>query len=253
LGLIVADSHKKPETILRIISEVNEAISVSNGHRNVLTTILDAISEQFRVPCCWVQRINPADQRLYLASHRGFTRTMIWELDSSDSGWHLNDLVSRYGHKVVIPNLSDQSEINLKSFCMAGYRSLVTVPITTYRISGILGMASRREKQFGQDTAQLLAVVAGMAGTALEKAELLERASHNGRNDRETAQKELRRSTPLPSQQSPNNPEAARLPSEREASPEKPVTKRHITENDRALQYEKIKEIIDRLEKMSYH
>lgn len=248
----MADSYKKPETILRIISEVNEAVSVSNGHRNVLTTVLDTVSEQFGVACCWVQRVNPADHRLLLASHRGFTRRMIWELDSSDSGWHFNDLVSRYGHKVAIPDLSAQSEINLKSFCMAGYRSLVAVPITTYRIGGILGMASRQEKQFGQDAAQLLAVVAGMVGTALEKAELLERASNNGRKDEETAQKKLQKSTPLPSHQPPNNPEATRLPSKREASSEKPVTKHHTATDDRALRYEKIKEIIDRLEKLSY-
>jgi GAF domain-containing protein len=207
----VGDSHKKPETILRIVSEVNEAIAVSNGRLNVLTTILDTISEQFRVPCCWVQRVNPADQRLVLASHRGFTRNMIWELNTSKAGRHFNDLVSRYGHKVVIPHLSRQHEIDLKAFRMARYRALVAVPITTYRIGGILGMASYKKKRFSNDTAELLAVIAGLTGTAMEKVELYERFPSN--NDKESDSGEITQPYTPPFTQSSRKPDNARLDS----------------------------------------
>jgi GAF domain-containing protein len=218
-GPAVAESFKKPDKILRVISEVNEAISVSNGHRNVLTTVLDTLSEAFKVECCWVQRVNPASQKLVLASQRGFTPAMKWELNTSGAGQYFNNLVSRYGHKVVVHHLSRQHDIDLKSFRMARLRSLVAVPITTYRIGGILGMASRKKKRFGQDTAELLAVVAGMIGTALEKAELYERASSNGHNGNGAEQKDLKNSVPLPHPQSRGNPEVTRFPVKNDGTP----------------------------------
>jgi len=209
----VAESFKSPEKILRVISEVNEAISVSNGRRNVLTTTLDTLSEAFEVECCWVQRIDPTTQKLVLASHRGFTRMMQWELNSSDAGQYFNNLVSKYGHKIVVHHLSRQNKVDLKSFRMARLRSLVAVPITTYRIDGVLGMASRKKKQFGQDAAKVLAVVAGMIGTALEKAELYERASSNGQ--KESAEKDIKESIRPSRPESRGNPGVTRFSAKR--------------------------------------
>jgi GAF domain-containing protein len=172
----VSDSFKKPDKIFRIISEINEAISLSNGNHNVLGTALDALAENFKVKCCWVQLFRPDDQKLVLAAQRGFTGAMRWELGTSAAAQEFGNLVAVYGHKIVVPHLSRQAEVDLKSFRMARLRSLVAVPMTTYRTSGVLGIASGREKRFGQDAAELLTVIAGMLGTALEKAELYERA-----------------------------------------------------------------------------
>ncbi len=173
----MVESYKKPEKILRIISEVNEAISLSNGHRNVLATVLDTLSEVFNADCCWVQLVSPADQRFILGAHRGFTGVMEWEISSSESAQDLGNLVARFGHKIVISHLSHQDTVDLKSFRMARLRSLVAVPITTYRTSGLLGIASHKKKQFGQDCADLLAVTAGMIGAALDKANLYGQAN----------------------------------------------------------------------------
>jgi len=175
----VSDSFKKPDKIFRIISEINEAISLSNGNHNVLGTALDALAENFKVRCCWVQLFRPQDQRLVLAAQRGFTGAMRWELGTSAAAQDLGNRVAVYGHKIVVPHLSRQDAIDLKSFRMARLRSLVAVPMTTYRTSGVLGIASAREKRFGQDAAELLTVIAGMLGTALEKAELYERAARH--------------------------------------------------------------------------
>jgi GAF domain-containing protein len=168
----MVESYKKPEKILRIISEVNEAISLTNGHRKILVTVLDTLSEVFNVDCCWVQLVSPVDQRFVLGAHRGFTGVMEWEISSSESAQDLGNLVARLGHKVVISHLSRQDTVDLKSFRMARLRSLVAVPIRTYRTSGLLGIASHMKKQFGQDCADLLAVTASMIGAALDKANL---------------------------------------------------------------------------------
>jgi len=175
----VAESFKKPDKIFRIISEVNEAISLSNGNHSVLTTALDALAEVLKVNCCWVQVIRPEDQRLVLAAQRGFTGAMRWEMGTSPTAQDLGNLIALYGHKIVVPHLSRQDAVDLKSFRMARLRSLVAVPMTTYRTSGVLGIASAREKRFGQDAAELLTVIAGMLGTALEKAELYERVTRH--------------------------------------------------------------------------
>ncbi len=163
--------------MLKIISEINEAISLTNGNNSVLTAALDALAESLKVSCCWVQLIRPEDQRLVLAAQRGFTGAMRWEIGTSAAAQDLGNRVAVYGHKIVVPHLSRQDAVDLKSFRMARLRSLVAVPMTTYRTSGVLGIASAREKRFGRDAAELLAVIAGMLGTALEKADLYERAT----------------------------------------------------------------------------
>jgi hypothetical protein len=80
------------------------------------------------------------------------------------------------GNRIVIPNLSLDGAYGLSVFEKAGFCSLVAVPITTYKVLGILGAADEKKRKFGNDIAQLLSVIASLVGVSLTKTSIMQKA-----------------------------------------------------------------------------
>ncbi len=78
------------------------------------------------------------------------------------------------GNKVIIPKLSMNGRYGLAAFKKAGFYSLVGVPITTYRVLGIAGVAYKSRKRFNNDFPELLAVIAKLIGMGLNKNSIIE-------------------------------------------------------------------------------
>ena len=74
-----------------------------------------------------------------------------------------------FGNPAIIPDLNRDGRYEMSFFEANGFRSLIAVPIFTYRVGGILGVAYRTKKRFNRDYAGLLAAVAGMLGMAYDK------------------------------------------------------------------------------------
>lgn len=106
------------------------------------------------------------------------------------------------GHKVVIPDLNNDGLYGLSSFRNAGFRWLVAVPLMTYRVHGILGIASRNRKTFQKETAELIMVIAGLIGNALSKANL-EHCFPNGKKTGKTTASEPLEKTVTPEDKKP--------------------------------------------------
>jgi len=79
------------------------------------------------------------------------------------------------GHKIIIPSLNRDGKYNIPIFKNSGFRSLLAVPIMTYRIHGILGMAFHSKMKFSEDLTQLFDVIANLIGMSLHKSTLNER------------------------------------------------------------------------------
>jgi len=171
----MAGNYKKPEDIFFIISAVSEVLSVSNEPQQLRDMVLDTLLEVLKIDCCWVQSLNLESRKLWLAAHRGFTPDMEREIGSMDLGQNFGNQVAGLGHKIVIPDLSQDTEYGLTSFSKAGLRSLVAVPIRTYRTQGVMGIASRAKRQFPAEMSELLTVIASLVGVALDKADLFQR------------------------------------------------------------------------------
>jgi hypothetical protein len=73
------------------------------------------------------------------------------------------------GNRILIPNLNMDGVYGMTAFEQAGFCSLAAVPITTYKVLGILGVADKKKRKFGNDFVQLLAVIASMIGVSLTK------------------------------------------------------------------------------------
>jgi len=79
------------------------------------------------------------------------------------------------GNRIVIPNLSLDGAYGMSVFEKAGFCSLVAVPITTYKVLGILGAADIKKRRFGNDIAQLLSVIASLVGVSLTKTTIMQK------------------------------------------------------------------------------
>jgi len=171
----MVDDYNNSDRIFSIITDVNEVLSLANESQKLLDMVLDTLVQLLGVDCCWVQLLRPENRRLQLAACRGFTPDMERETGSMDLEHSLAYQVAALGHKISISDLSRNRKYGLSSFSQAGFASLVVVPIMTYRIHGIMGIASSSRKRFAGQVSKLLTVIAGLLGTALSKADLYQR------------------------------------------------------------------------------
>lgn len=73
------------------------------------------------------------------------------------------------GNKIIIPRLNMDGRYGMSVFEKEGYCSLIAVPITTYRVLGIMGAAERGRNRFSPGFSQLFGVIANLVGMALNK------------------------------------------------------------------------------------
>jgi signal transduction protein with GAF and PtsI domain len=137
---------------------------------------LDTLSQELKTECCWVQTINARKRTLSLAAHRGFSHGMKMEMASLDMNHRFSEQIVGLGNEIVIPDLSNDGLYGLSSFREAGFKWLVATPLMTYRVHGVLGIASRNKKRFYKETVDLTKVIAGLIGTALNKAWLSQKS-----------------------------------------------------------------------------
>jgi hypothetical protein len=128
---------------------------------------------------CWVQLLDPESRELRLAGSRGLTPAMERAAGLRDSEQGLSNRVVM-GHRAFIPDLSRDGAYGLSSFTEAGMRSIIAVPIRTYRTHGVIGIAGRSRRQFPPDATDLLTAVAGMLGATLNATELGRLATSRG-------------------------------------------------------------------------
>jgi signal transduction protein with GAF and PtsI domain len=162
----------KNQEILSIIKEVSETLSLTNKPKQLLETALDTLSEVLGLDCCWIQLVTLGSEKLPLIACRGFTPTMRREMASIDMGHRLSNEIIGLGHRVVIPNLNRDGRYDISLFKKAGFYSLIAVPIMTYRVHGIMGVAFRTRKRFDKDFSDLITVIANLIGMALNKSVL---------------------------------------------------------------------------------
>jgi signal transduction protein with GAF and PtsI domain len=158
------------EKIFSILNDVSYVLALSRQPRQLIEMVLDKLVQVFDLDCCWAQLIRLEDRRLHLVASRGFTPEMVRELDAEEE--HTLSGQAVMGLRVVIADLSRDGNYGLSSFAEAQLRSLVAVPMRTYRTHGVLGIASRSERRFDEEFAELLTVIAGFIGAAINTAQL---------------------------------------------------------------------------------
>jgi signal transduction protein with GAF and PtsI domain len=177
-------------------------LSLSNEPQKLLNMTLDTLSQVLKTECCWVQTINARKRSLHLAANRGFSSEMQLEMSAMDMNHRFSEQIVGLGNGIVIPDLSNDGRYGLSSFQAAGYKWLVAVPLMTYRVHGVLGIASRNKKRLRKETADLVMVIAGLIGTALNKAGLSQKPLPPEKME-QASDKESRKDTVTPHEEIP--------------------------------------------------
>jgi transcriptional regulator with GAF, ATPase, and Fis domain len=163
----------KTKSVFTTIREISEILSLSNEADKLVNMALDTLSQVLSVDCCWIQTIDDRKhKKLLLAAERGFSPEIRQEVAAMDMSHSFSEQILGLGHKIIIPDLSNDGLYGLPSFRKTGYKWLVAVPLMTYRAHGILGIASRNRKLLKKDTADLVMVIAGLIATSLSKSHL---------------------------------------------------------------------------------
>jgi len=169
------------EDILHIISEVSEALSLSNEPKQLVDMVLDTLLEVLNIECCWVQLLSSESRELRLVACHGFTEDMKREIDSMGLGQSFAKQIAGLGDKIFIPDLSRDKKYGLSSFSKAGYRLLVAVPLMTYRIQGVMGIAARTKQWPHAETTELLMIIGKLLGMAVDKGDIYQRTLAQGK------------------------------------------------------------------------
>lgn len=164
---------------LKLISRSFPAINSSLELDRVLATILETIRNLFGVVGSSIWLKDQATGEVVCRQAAGFQRNLVkgWRLASGEgiAGW-----VSSYGESVILPDtredmrhfrkVSDKMQMEL--------RSIISVPMRVKgTVIGSLQMVDKQVGRFDQSHGILLEALADASATAIENAQLFERAN----------------------------------------------------------------------------
>jgi DNA-binding CsgD family transcriptional regulator len=164
---------------LELISQSFLAINSSLELDRVLSTILEAIRNLFGVVGGSIWLKDPASGDVVCRQAAGFQRNMVkgWRLGPGEgiAGW-----VSSYGESIILPDtrkdmrhfrkVADKMQMEL--------RSIISVPMRVKgAVIGALQMVDKQVDRFGESHGKLLEALADASATAIENAQLYERAN----------------------------------------------------------------------------
>ena len=188
---------------------------------------LDTLAQVLKTECCWVQTISARRRSLHLAANRGFTPEMQQEISAMDLSQPFSEQIVGLGNEIVIPDLSNDGRYGLSSFRNAGYKWLVAAPLMTYRVHGVLGVASQNKRRLRKETADLIMVIAGLIGTALNKAGLSQKSPAEEKPE-PAPDKESRKDPVTPHEETPT-------PTDKSTPPPAPTEKHVVKPADGAF------------------
>lgn len=137
-----------------------------------------------------MQLAKTGSNRLPLIASLGFTEDMKREMNLLGRDHQFSREIVGLGRKIVIRRLNPDGKYNISIFKESGFKSLLAVPIMTYRIHGILGMAFRSRMKFNKDFTQLTDVIASLIGMSLHKSSLNELEIPKSPNELTSSEKE---------------------------------------------------------------
>jgi len=189
------EALKQRNRELELISQAFLAINSCLELDRLLSTILEAIRNLFGVVGSSIWLIEPESGEVVCRQAAGFGRNIVkgWRLSPGEgvAGW-----VSTHGESLILPDTREDlrhfPEVAVKM--KVELRSIVSVPMRLKgNVIGALQMVDKRIGRFKDTHASLLELLADASATAIENAQLLEKANLEIA-ERKLAQKKLKES-----------------------------------------------------------
>ena len=173
------EALKQRNRELELISQAFLAINSSLELDRVLATILETIRSLFGVVGSSIWLIDPETEEVVCRQAAGFQRNVVkgWRLEPGEgiAGW-----VSSYGESVILPDTRE----DMRHFRQVGdkmkveLRSIISVPMRVKgEVIGALQVVDKKVGRFSNAHGVLLESLADTSATAIENAQLFERAN----------------------------------------------------------------------------
>ncbi|MBC2712684.1 MAG: GAF domain-containing protein [Desulfosarcina sp.] len=183
--------HRKRE--LELISQSFLSINSSLELDRVLSTILEAIRNLFGVVGSSIWLKDQKTGEVVCRQAAGFQQNIVkgWRLSPGEgiAGW-----VSSYGESVVLPDTREDTRHFRKvaDKMQVELRSIISVPMRVKgTVIGALQMVDKKVGRFNESHGTLLEALADASATAIENAQLFERANREIA-ERKRAEKKLK-------------------------------------------------------------
>lgn len=168
---------QKQVSFLSALNQVALTVSQSLVLDNVLTNAVDAVLQVMNTDTAWIYLLREGDSVMHLRVHRGFSPGFAERVDQVQVGSGLNGWVAKSGRPLLVSDVHQDARPNRQIMAQEGLRSFAAVPLRAKEnIVGVLGVATRDDRQFTNAEVDLLSAIGGQVGLAVENARLYRRS-----------------------------------------------------------------------------
>jgi signal transduction histidine kinase len=162
---------------LRALNRVALSVSQSLVLDDVLTNAVDAVLHVMDTDTAWIYLLREGETTLRLRVHRGFSAGFAEQLSQIEVGSGLNGQVAETGQPLLVQDIHLNPGPNQQLLAQEGLRSFAAVPLRAKESNvGVLGVATRDDRQFTDNQVDLLTAIGGQVGIAVENARLYRRS-----------------------------------------------------------------------------
>jgi GAF domain-containing protein len=169
---------------VRALSDVSRAVSSSLDLRQVLNAVAGYAVNLSKSDGCGIFEFNPTRQAFDVVASHNLSRSFLASIHDTtiDLGKTTIGRASETGQPIQVPDMAYAQDHPYREFVLnAGFRSLLTVPMTgNHMIRGIV-LLRRSPGQFDDRVVNLLTALASQSKVAIENARLFSEIEDKGR------------------------------------------------------------------------
>jgi signal transduction histidine kinase len=158
---------------LALLNDVATALASSLELDEVLERTLNRVMAYMNVEAGEIFLKDENGQALKLAMHRGEAAQAFWTKDSFDVGEGIVGTVAKMGKPLVSTALSQDLRFLRKAVVEAGFRCLVSIPLTARgNVVGVMNVVTRQNRSVDKRELHLLTAIGAWAGITIDNARL---------------------------------------------------------------------------------
>jgi signal transduction histidine kinase len=162
---------------LRALNQVALSVSQSLVLDDVLTNAVDAVLHVMDTDTAWIYLLREGETTLRLRVHRGFSAPFAEQVSQIEVGSGLNGQVAETRQPLLVQDIHLDPGPDQQLLAQEGLRSFAAVPLRAKESNvGVLGVATRDDRQFTDNQVDLLSAIGGQVGIAVENARLYRRS-----------------------------------------------------------------------------
>lgn len=163
----VAERTRVLSTLIDIAAAVNRSLDL----QDTLTHSLEKTLEVLEIEAGGIYLLNETGDALRLAVHRGYSASLVAEIEHLAMGKGFNGFVAQQREALVVDEIADDPRLMHSAVSQAGIHSLVSVPLRSKnKLLGTLFGNTYSPRKFSNEDIHLLTSIGYQVSVAIENA-----------------------------------------------------------------------------------